>query len=137
MITEVKDAIRDKLIGDATFLELLGNPTDEYRSVFWFLPPTAPGLPRVILTASPGMAEPVDRAILSEIGTLTVTAWATTNLYEQIAERVIFLLHQAVISATHAIRLVLSVENGEMYDDSLRAYGKAITFSMFSRRAII
>lgn len=138
MITEIKDVLRDTLVGDADYLELLGEPVDEYKKTYYAIPPEEPKLPIVVLTMNPNTVEPIDRMILSTVGLLTVTIWAKTNVYEQIAERVIYLYHQrAGLSATHAIRLVLTREPEELFDPELDAYGKVLEFTMFTRRAII
>ena len=138
MIPAVKDVLRDMLTGDSDYLELLGNPVDSYKRTYYALPPEEPQLPIVVLAMNPNIVEPIDRMILSTIGLLTVTIWAKTNVYEQIAERIIYLYHQkAGLSTTHAIRLVLTREPEELYDRELDAYGKVLEFTMFTRRAII
>ncbi len=137
MITEVKETIRNRLVGDTVLLEKLQNPTDEFKRVFWQYQPETPALPYVLLAADFGIAEPLDRELLSCVGTLTVSIWARTNVFEEIAERVIYLLHQVSLSAVHAVRCVFSLENGELYDEQLNAYGKVLTFTLFTRRAIL
>lgn len=138
MISGIKEVLMETLTGDDEYLEYLGNPVDDYKRTYYLMPPEEPQLPIVVLTMNPNIVEPIDRMILSTIGTLTVTIWAKTNTYEQIAERVIYLYHQkAGLSTTHAIRLVLTRELEELYDDELDAFGKILEFTMFTRRAII
>ena len=138
MISAIKDAIRDALVEDTAYLELLGEPVDEYKKTYYAVPPESPQLPIVVLTMNSGVPEPIDRMIIAATGLLTVTIWAKTNAYEQIAERIIYLYHQkAGLSTTYAIRLVLTREPEEMFDPQLDAYGKVLEFTMFTRRAII
>ena len=138
MTSAIKEVIRDTLVGDSTYLEYLGNPVDNYQKTYFASPPEEPQLPIVVFAMGSNTTEPIDRTIISQIGLLTFTIWAKTNVYEQIADRIIYLLHQkAGLSTTYAIRLVLAREPQELYDDKLDAYGKVLEFTMFTRRAII
>lgn len=133
-MTSIKESIRDRLTGDDTYMGYLGEPIDNFMRTYYLIPPEKPQLPIVVFSITPNEYEAVDRDILSSVGDLNINVWAKTNVYEDIAERIIYLLHH---DTSMGMRVIMSREPNELYDQELDAYGKNLLFNLYYRRAMI
>ena len=133
-MNNLKNDIYNILINDGTYIGLLGDPdTDPYRT-FYIQPPEKPELPEVIYRFGSAVVsqEMVDYRAMQV--SLTVTIWTKDASYETIADRVIYLLNQRPVSVSYGIRIVLDTVTEEIYDEELRAFGRAVMFQVFYRR---
>jgi len=133
-MNNLKNDIYNILIKDDTYIGLLGDPdTDPYRT-FYIQPPEKPDLPEVVYRFGSAVIsqETVDYRVMQV--SLTVTIWTKDASYETIADRVIYLLNQRPVSVSYGIRIVLDTVTEEIYDEELRAFGRAVMFQVFYRR---
>jgi hypothetical protein len=73
----------------------------------------------------------IDRIIIEKKVVLTITVWSQDNAYEDIAERIIQLLHQ--YKNEEGFRIVFDREQSKLYDSETNAYGISMAFFVFSR----
>ncbi len=132
-ITTVKLAIRNALYGDTSFMSLMNAPVAEPRNIFYWMPPDVPSFPMTVFWISGGSYGSISEDILSSAGSLNFNVWAKDNSYEEIAEKLVKLLHQNTTSSIGA-RIVLAGEPQELFDEETDAYGKNVVFSLFHRR---
>ena len=135
-MTSTKTAIRNMLILDATYLSLMGSPSDTVKHTYYLRAPVKPTFPEVIFSIRPNITDQsFSKEFIVNVGTLLLEVWAKTNDYETIVERIIYLLNHANGSA--GFRAILSGEPAEMYNDDLNVYGLSLTFDLHMRRATI
>lgn len=125
-------AIRALLSADTELMTLLGNPTAEPYKMFYPQPPTKPTIPQVVLGFGTGN---VDDETELDIGAtiLRVTSWGTEDTYDQIAERIVHLLHQKPVG-TDANVVHTATPIPCTYDDDLACYGRVDEFTVHRRR---
>jgi len=133
-VNDLKDQIYTTLTGDTTYKTLLGSPTAAPYRTFYIQPPEKPDLPEVIYRFGNAVVsqEDVDYRLIKV--SLTITIWTLDAGYETIAERIIYLLHQRPSKDSYGIRINLDTLTEELYDEELRAFGRAVIFQVFYRR---
>jgi len=132
-MTDMKTAIRSVLTSDTTYIGLLGNPTTEPYRTYYIYPPTTPVFPFVVFSMRPGVSDSsTGKLILSKKIVLDFVAWDQSANYEDIAERIVYLLNQYGSSAGY--RIIYDADRSELYDKELNAYGLSFSFNVFHRR---
>lgn len=132
-MTDMKTAIRSVLTSDTTYLGLVGSPTVEPYKTYYVYPPTTPVFPYVVFSMRPGVSDSsTGKLILSKKIVLNFVSWAQSSVYEDIAERIIWLLNQ--YGSSTGFRIIYDVDNSELYNKELNAYGLSFSFNVFQRR---
>lgn len=131
--TTVKQAIRTVLYGDSLLMGLLGNPTAHPRRISYWMPPDEPEFPFIVYWIDGEAVHDLGSDLLSSTASLNFNCWAKDNAYEDVAERVIALLHH---STAIGQRVVLMRQPQELYDQDMDAYAKNIVFNLYHRRAV-
>ena len=135
-MTAQKLAVRDILTNDSTYLALLGNPSEEPYKTYYLYPPTVPDFPYVVFAFSTANVDSeVDKYILQKRIELIVYVFAQDSLYETIAERIVYLMHQT--GDTNGFRIVYDRDNAEEYISKINAYMVSKIFNLFYRKEII
>ncbi len=136
-MTSYKTSIRNVLKNDATYLSLIGSPTDTPWNTFYKYPPQEPSYPFVVFWFRPGVVNTdFERSLIVEETEVNFNIWDQDNNYEDLAERIIFLLHHAASEAL-GFRLILSRQPQELYDQEMNAWALNIAFRLISGRSII
>jgi hypothetical protein len=125
-------AMRTLLAADTELMVLLGNPTAEPHQIFYPQPPEKPTIPQVVVSPAAGNADGESEL---DIGAtvLRVTSWATEDTFDQIAERIVHLLHQKAVG-TDANLVHTATPIPCTYDDDLACYGRVDEFIVHRRR---
>jgi hypothetical protein len=134
-MTDVKESVRDTLINDSDYLVLMGSPDGDSKNTFYFRPPERPTFPETVIVFQP---EQINQEFGEHliVGTTPciINIWSRDDAYEQIAERVIELLHHSTGMA-EGIKVVMIEEPQEIYDQKFNTYGKSLSFAIFYRRS--
>lgn len=134
-MTEIKEVVRNALINDATYLSLMGDPSADAYETYYMRPPERPNFPETIIHFEDEENSPeYEAAILVSGIPLIINVWSRDDAYEQIAERVIQLLHH-IPQLTQGFRAVMAEEPQELYDPDFNVYGKSLNFQVFYRRS--
>lgn len=137
-MTTLKEAIVDLLADDDTYRSLVGYPAGYPYKVYYLRPPEVerPDLPLVVFNFGPSAIDQnQDRPIIAYNVQGNFMVWSVDGQYEEIADRVIYLLHHGQNSA--GIKAVLSGQPEDLYDQQTNAYGKLIRFDIHYRSTII
>jgi len=135
-MTSTKTAIRNMFINDATYLSLMGSPSDTVKHTYYLRAPVKPTFPEVIFSIRPTVAnQSFSKEFIVNVGTLLLEVWVKTNDYESIADRIIYLLNHT--NGSTGFRAILSGEPAEIYNADLNVYGLSLTFDLHMRRATI
>ena len=135
-MTAVKLAIRNILTTDSIYLALLGTPTEEPYKTYYLYPTTVPDLPFVTFALRPSVVNSdMDKTIITKLTDLVFYIYAVDALYETIAARIVYLLHQTGSDA--GFRTIFEGERDDMYKPELNAYGIQIKFNLHYRKEII
>lgn len=135
-MTTEKLAIRSLLTNDATYLELLGNPGSAPYKTYYIYPPTTPDFPYVVFILRPADVNTgIDRNLISRRYDLLFYVFSQNGIYETIAARIVYLLHQ--IGNSNGFRTIFFGEINEEYKPELNAYSIEIKFNLFSRKELI
>jgi hypothetical protein len=99
-------------------------------------PPQTPVFPYVVFLLRPAdVDDTVDRNLLSRRYDLLFHVFSQDGVYETIAARIIYLMHQ--IGNSNGFRTVFIGEVNEEYKPELNAYSIEIKFNLFSRKGIL
>jgi hypothetical protein len=124
------------LTSDADYIELLGSPTAQPYKTYYIYPPTTPDFPYVVFSLRPGsVQDEIGKEIISKRVDLKINVWSQDDTYEDIANRIIYLLHQK--GNGNGFRIVYDSDNSELHDPQMNAYGLAMSFNVFLRKGII
>jgi len=135
--TDVKTQIRTVLTDDTTYLGLLDDPASSPYRTYYNMNPEEPVYPLVVYGIEGGLqSEGHERSLLVSNSVLQFAIWARNNVYETIADRIIYLLHNK--KSGGGWRAILSNPNAaEGYDQEFDAWEKRISFTLWNREAII
>ncbi len=134
----VKLAIKKRLTDDSIYISLMGTPAAEPFQTYWFKPPVKPTFPETVLNLQPGINDSSSGPeIVQGLWTLSINVWSKDDTYEDIIDRIIYLLNQKPDTVTTGFRAILSREAEDMIDDEFNVYGKNVMFDLHYRRAII
>lgn len=135
-MTTEKLAIRSLLTSDSIYLALLGSPGSLPYNTFYMHPTQTPSFPYVVFRLRPAeITASTGREILSKKYELIFDIFSQDGVYETIAARIIYLLHQ--IGNSNGYRTIFVGETNEEYSQELNAYSIQIKFDLFSRKEII
>lgn len=133
---ELKTGLRNRLVNDSVYLALLGNPTEEPYKTFFIDPAQTPDFPFVVFYFFPSIVDgEISREIIAKRKTAVFNVWSQDGAYEEIANRIIYLLHQ--YGNSEGFRVVYNQELNELYDKQMNAYGLNLKFSIFCREKIV
>lgn len=133
--TDLKKEIRDILIEDPTYLALMGSPASAPYQTFYLRNPEKPTFPETVYSISGGLySQNQARDILSSIPRLEVQIKSRDSAYEDIAKRIIKILHKQP-SANLGFRAVYR-RSSEIYDDEHEVYGRNLIFDVHFRRPV-
>ena len=131
----VKRTIRSLLTNDSTYLTLLGNPSEEPYKTFYLYPTQTPDFPYVLFALNVGfLDDEVDSQIISRRYNLVFNVYAQDSSFEDITDRIIYLLHQ--VGNEHGFRIIYRSGLEEIYDSELNAWIKSISFDLFDRKGV-
>ena len=134
----VKLAIKKRLTDDGIYIALMGTPVTEPFQTYWFKPPIKPTFPETVLNLQQGINDSsIGPEIVQGLWTLSINVWSKDDTYEDIIDRIIFLLNQKPDTVTTGFRAILSREPEDMIDDEFNVYGKNVMFDIHYGRAII
>ncbi len=132
---DLKEEIRNSLIEDSTYLALMGSPSEEPYQTYCLRNPERPTFPETIIRLMPGTySQGLERDILSTVYTLEILVRDKTSNYEDIAKRIIRILHQRP-GADLGFRAVFR-RSSEIYDDEFEVYGRNLVFDVHFRRPL-
>ena len=134
----LKLQIKKRLTDDATYIALMGSPTEEPFQTYWFKPPVQPTFPETVLTMGTIINDESNgRDLMSFRCPVSINVWSKDEAYEDIIDRIIQLLHQNPETTTTGFRAILNNEPQDMYDDEFNVYGKVVQFDVVYRRSTI
>lgn len=132
-MTDMKTAIRSVLTSDTTYLGLVGDPSAEPYKTYYVYPPTEPVFPFVVFSMRPAASDSsTGKLILSKRIVLDFVVWAQSAVYEDIAERIVWLLNH--YGSSTGFRIIYDIDKSELYNQELNAYGLSFSFNVFQRR---
>ncbi|MFA4971745.1 MAG: hypothetical protein WC683_03980 [bacterium] len=132
-MTDIKEAIRDLLKGDTTLLTLLGTPTAYPYQIFYKVPPKKPTLPEVVFWfEGSNEDEETDGALELNNVQMLLVSWGVTEVYDQIARRVKYVLHQKTVNSTAYISHTGWVS--DVYDAEFNCWGRTDGYRIHDRR---
>ena len=127
-MTDMKTAIRSVLTSDTTYIGLVGSPTVAPYKTYYVYPPTPPVFPFVVFSMRPAVSDgSVGKQIISKKIVLDFVAWDQGSAYEDIAERIVWLLNQ--YGSSTGFRIIYDADKSELYDKELNAYGLSFSLS--------
>lgn len=134
-VQDLKEEIRDALIEDSTYLSLMGSPSEEPYQTYYFRNPERPTFPETVINLTPEINnQKLERNLLSTVYQLEILVLDKTDNYEDIAKRIIRILHQRP-GANLGFRAVYR-RSSEMYDDEFNVYGRNLIFDVHFRRPL-
>lgn len=132
----VKATVMDYLKADKDLYGLMGSPEAVHQNIFYLDPPSPPVFPEVVVDyTSYEFDNTFDRYLLATLGDLSVNIWTKDGTFEDIADRLLYLLHHRTIGA--GLVAIASRAPQELLDRDMNAYGKNLLFNLFTRRTII
>jgi len=133
----LKLAIKKRLTDDSLYISLMGTPVGEPFQTFFFKPPEKPTFPETVLNFQGIINSPeMGRDIQSRRIVLSINVWSKNDVYEDIIERIVQLLHQNPDTNTTGFRAILLREPEDMFDEEFRVYGKNVIFDVHYGRAL-
>ena len=134
--TELKKAIRNLLINDSRYLRLMGDPSDDVKHTYYLRAPIRPTFPETVYNIRPSAVNQLfEESFIVGNYSMSFSVWAQTNAYEEIASRIIFLLHHK--NNTEGFCAILIREPTEIFDNDFNAYGVTFDFDLHTRRATV
>jgi len=134
----LKLAIKKRLTDDSIYISLMGTPGAEPFQTYWFKPPVKPTFPETVLNLQPGINnDSMGPEIVQGVWGLSINVWSDDDAYEDIIERIIYLLNQKPDTVTTGFRAILSRDAEDLFDDEFDVYGKNVIFDVHYGRAII
>ena len=134
----VKLAIKKRLTDDSNYIALMGTPTSEPFQTYWFKPPVQPTFPETVLNLQTGINDnSIGPEIVQGVWTLSINVWSKDDVYEDIIDRIIYLLNQKPDTVTTGFRAILSRQAEDIIDDEFNVYGQNVMFDLHYGRAII
>ena len=130
----LRDAIHAKLVGDSTFLTLMGSPSAHPYRVFYLTPPEVPTFPEVVFRFEGAPADPESELVLTD-PSLVITFYAATDAYHDLADRAIALLKNQTIG-TDGTALYMGMV-ADLYDDEFNVWGRTDRYQIARRRTAI
>jgi len=134
----LKLAIKKRLTDDSIYISLMGTPGAEPFQTYWFKPPVKPTFPETVLNLQTGINNnAMGPEIVQGVWSLSINVWSDDDAYEDIIERIIYLLNQKPDTVTTGFRAILSRDAEDLFDDEFDVYGKNVIFDVHYGRAII
>lgn len=137
MTTTIKEGIRTILTSDSEYLRLLGDPSalpyNTYYRVCTEDPLSDPYV--TFWSVETGYNTEMSREIIYGDNLLVFSVFSSNGDYEDIVQRIIFLMHHS--SNSYGFRAVLKDITEDAYDATLNRWFKHLRFNFFEGRNII
>lgn len=134
-VITLRNAIHLKLVEDETYRLLLGEPIAEPYQTYYINPPERPTFPEVVWGPITGNYNTDVADFLSQWLVVPFNVWAKSNVYDTIADRIIWLLHHK--SNTAGFSAMVQDVPQEIYDEDMDAFGVRFTFQVHYGRPVI
>lgn len=126
-----KTFIRTTLVADAQYLTLMGSPSAPSYNTFYLIPPKIPTFPEVVYWTTGGSLESLSTDFYTQNIGLTFAVWSKNTAYEDIAARIISVLHNKPLNED--FRIIFTGRGVERYDEETNAFGINLTADLIKR----